>query len=100
MNNTKKMHFKVHVPLLLEEIEMKAMNNNNAATLRIPMRIFRGQLLKLATRCSQVNDPILNQIMAEMALYAISDPTDPEFNQETTDKIIEEGEKCAGLLSE
>ncbi len=70
-------NFRVNVPSFLNEIADSALPRT-MGILKIPLNVFRLKLIKLAERASELNDPELNKIMAEMALYAVADPYDKD----------------------
>jgi len=84
----KSLSFKVHTTYLLEEI---INSTTEGHALKIPLIIFRDLLKQVARRASQLNDPKMNSLMCRLALYAIADPNDKEFDQELTNKIINDG---------
>lgn len=79
----KKVYFKVHTPNLLKEV----MCNPGTGALKIPIRVLQGYLIKLAQRAIELNDPELNLIMCEMALYGNSDPTDENYDPNIIDDL-------------
>lgn len=87
------LEFKIHVPGFLKEV---ADNYPvNGGVLFIPFNVLRTYMQKIATRASQLNDPILNDIMCQGALYAISDPYDKEnYNPELVREIKRKAEKA------
>lgn len=62
-------HFRIHVPNLLHEIAL--LNPNGGGVMKIPLNIFRIYLAKVAERAIQIDDPELNILMLEMALYEV-----------------------------
>ena len=43
----------------------------------------------VATRASELNDPILNKLMCDMALYEVANPSSKEYNQEILDEVYQ-----------
>jgi|SRR6476660_3220313 len=80
------LEFKIHTPNFLQEV----FNNNPklGQVFRVPANVLRQYFIQIAKRSSELNDPKLNAIMCQMSLYAISDPEQPEYDQELTMKII------------
>lgn len=76
--------WRCHTPGLLQEI----LNNPGTGILKRPLQIFAGMLEEVATRAAELNDPKLNALMCRLTLYAISDPYEPEYDKDVTDKII------------
>jgi len=64
----KTVHFKCHVPNLLKEVTENALVKN-AGVLRTPLNVFRNYLGLIAQRAAQIDDPELNILMLETALY-------------------------------
>ena len=85
-------HWKCHTPNLLAEI----LENPGTGILHIPLKIFRGVIHEVATRASELNDPILNELMCRLALYSIADPTSSDYDPAALE-LIEEAAKAARL---
>ena len=84
--------FRINTPAFLKEITDNAIGANGGGVLFIPMNVLRIKLLKVAKRASELNDPELNKIMAEMALYAVTDPYDKEnYDREICDALLKTG---------
>ena len=78
--------FKIHAPNFLKEV----FNNNRlGGVLKFPANILRTYLIQIAQRASELNDPKLNAIMCQMALYEIADPESKEYNPKLVKKIID-----------
>ncbi len=84
--------FKVHVPQLLTEIADSALAQNSGV-LKIPLNVLRKYLLSVAERCSELNDPILNRLMCEMALYDEADPQSEHYNPEMIEQVYKTAEE-------
>lgn len=85
---SEKLHFTIHTPRIFEELLTCVPQVQT--TLRIPLLVFRSYIDMVATRASQLNDPILNELMCDMTLYAIADPYDKEnHNREAVKKVKE-----------
>lgn len=82
------MLWKLHVPRLLNEIETFAMQPSEMAALRLPFQSFRTLLNDIAIRCSEINDPILNALMCQMALYQIANPDDDGYDLAETKRVM------------
>lgn len=65
--------------------------NSEMREMRIPLNIFKGILISVGKRASELNDPKLNALMCRLSIYDISDPLCPEYDEKLTRKIIEEG---------
>lgn len=84
---SKKLDWKVNTPALITEL----LNHSGSGAVLMPLKIFRGIISEVAIRATELNDPKLNSLMCRLALYSISDPFDKDFDQELTNKIIEDG---------
>jgi hypothetical protein len=82
------MQWKLHVPRLLNEIEHFAMQPAEMAALRRPFQSFRALLNDVAIRCSEINDPVLNALMCQMALYQIANPDDDGYDLQETKRVM------------
>ena len=80
--------FRVHVPNLLDELLNNGLKPSVAGSLRIPLSIFVRYLHSVATRATELNDPILNRIMVEMALYTVGDPHSEDYDMEKIQEVI------------
>lgn len=67
MGRTKIYHFRCHVPNLLQEIGLLRLEG--IGILKVPLNIFQGYLVKVAQRAIELDDPELNILMLEMAMY-------------------------------
>jgi len=86
----KTLSFKVHTANLLNEIA----DNCNAAVLKIPLNVFRTLLCKVSERASQLNDPILNDLMCSLTLYEISDLLSPDYDKKKVEEIKKKAKKA------
>lgn len=57
-----------------------------------PINILKGLLAQVAERASQLNDPIMNELMCRLAFYEISDPYNPAYDKSITDETILKGQ--------
>jgi hypothetical protein len=79
------LEFKIHAPQFLTEL----FNNNPlGGVFYVPCNTLRMYLTQIATRASELNDPKLNAIMCQMALYEIADPHSTEYDGDRVMKII------------
>ena len=81
--------WKVNTPAFLKEIG----GNPGLSTLRVPLQIFANLLGEVGERCSEINDPILNGLMAQLAIYEIADPYSKDYRREESNCLIEEKER-------
>jgi hypothetical protein len=79
MKNT--LYFRVNTSELLKEIMSNFAGDRNGGVLFVPINTFQNLLAQLAQRCTEMNDPILNRICFDLALYELPSPTSPEYNK-------------------
>jgi hypothetical protein len=91
LENKDLMVWRVNTPGLLREI---VIYNPTLQVLAAPVNIFQGILASIAARASELNDPIMNGLMARLALYEITDPYSSDYDQETTTRLMVEGIKA------
>lgn len=82
------MLWKVHVANLLQEV---IEHNESTWILHKPMLILGKILHEVGVRASEINDPELNALMCRLAIYEVSDPTQPGFDARKTEEIIKKG---------
>lgn len=87
----KTLSFKVHTANLLNEIA----DSSNAGVLKIPLNVFRTLLCKVSERASQLNDPILNDLMCDLTLYEISDLSSHDYDKKKVEEIKRKAKKAA-----
>ena len=80
--------FKIHVPNFLDETFNRGLIESCKGALSVPFKIFNQYLVSIAERCIELNDPILNRYMVEMALYSVGDPEHPDYDQGVVDETI------------
>lgn len=73
-------HFRIETMAFLNEIVDNALVKNHGI-LKTPLNVLRVLLGQVAQRCAEINDPVLNRLMFDMALYELPRPTDPEYNK-------------------
>ena len=86
----------VHLPALLKEV----MNNPGCAALGVPFRILAGILEKMGERAAVLNDPALNEYMARLALYEVTDPYSKDFDSALRRRVLQrqEGDPLSRLV--
>jgi len=84
--------FKCHTPGLIKEITESGLRQDSGV-LKIPINIFMRYLQSIATRASEINDPILNKIMCDMALYEVADPYSKDYDQKIVDEVYKKAAK-------
>jgi hypothetical protein len=88
MKTEQTVHFRVHTPYLLKEIVENGLVKN-AGVLKTPLNILRNYLGLVAQRAIEINDPQLNILMLEMALYD-GTPAEIRVAIEEQKKLIQE----------
>ena len=78
--------FKIHTTSLLKEIVECALRENQGV-LKVPLNTLLRYLGSVATRASQINDPILNKIMCDMTLYEVADLSSPEYDAKVISEV-------------
>lgn len=84
LTETNDLYWKVNTPGLLKEI----LSNSQAAILAKPLQIFGSILYEVGERAIELNDPKLNALMCRLSIYSQSDPYNPDYNEELSNKII------------
>lgn len=77
--------FIVNTEGLLREI----IGNPSVGVLEKPIGIFGNLLFSVAERAAELNDPELNALMCRLALYSVSDPSKPEYDEELVARVYE-----------
>ncbi len=80
--------FKIDTVGLLTEIADSGLAKN-MGILKIPLNTLMRYLRSVATRASQLNDPILNKIMCDMALYEIASPSSKDYDPKIIAQVYE-----------
>lgn len=82
------LQFDVDTPQFLKE----ASENCNGGMYAICWKIFRNLLAEVATRATEINDPILNVLMLRLNLYSLEDdkPLKPDERTKLIKKIEQE----------
>ena len=78
--------FRLNTIGLMNEIANSGLVHN-AGVLKVPLNILMRYLNSIAERASQLNDPILNKIMVDMALYESADPFSKEYDKELIKEV-------------
>lgn len=78
--------WRVNTVTLLHELA----GNAEISVAVIPLQILQNTLGEVAQRAAELNDPKLNTLMMRLALYEISDPTQPQYDEAFVDAYIEE----------
>lgn len=78
--------FKVHVPRLLEEVTNCGIPRT-MGVLKVPLNMFQKYLVSVSERCAEINDPVLNKLMCNMALYEQSDLGSKYYDKKMIDQV-------------
>jgi hypothetical protein len=78
--------WRVNTVSLLNEIAING--GPGVSIMKIPLTIFKCVLGEVAQRALELNDPKLNALMCRLALYEQSDPYSKDYNEELTNKTI------------
>lgn len=72
---------------------LKEILNNNPSVwqMAMPIQIFGNLLHQTASRAAELNDPKLNALMCQLALYAVADPSQKEFDITVVNRVITKG---------
>ena len=73
----------------LHELCDNTLMHGNNGVLKVPLITMQQNLIKIAERASQLNDPVLNKIMADMTMYEIVDPSSDIYDPEAIKKIYQ-----------
>ena len=73
--------FKINTVGLLKEIADAGLDRK-MGVLKVPLNVLLKYLKSVAERSAQLNDPILNKIMCDMALYEVANPESKDFDPE------------------
>jgi len=79
------LEFKVNTMSFLKEVFE---HNHSMSVFKIPANVFKDLLVQIAYRASQLNDDNLNALMAQLALYAVADPYDENYNEKICQELI------------
>jgi hypothetical protein len=82
------MYFKMNVPAFMKEVTDNVLGVGNFGVLRVPMNVFQGYLAQIAGRCAELNDPVLNKLMCDMALYEESDRYSGQYNKDMVTSVM------------
>lgn len=78
MKNKTGLNFRVHTPNLLKEIINCAIPISSGV-LKVPLNEFQKCLARVADRAIELNDPILNKLMFDLALYDDCEPNGKNY---------------------
>ena len=84
-----KLQWKVHTTDLLKTI----LDNNDTASLRVPINIFQSILAEVAKRAIELNDLKLNALMMRLTLYSVSNPCEPDYNEKIVEDTIKKAQE-------
>jgi hypothetical protein len=78
--------FKIDAVALLTEIADCALYPK-MGVLKVPLNILLRYVDSIATRASELNDPILNKIMCDMALYEVANPSSKDYDASVLEQV-------------
>lgn len=78
LSENMKYHFRINTPSFLKET-ISAGLKPNQLELKRGFKVLVSFLGQLGKRCAEIDDPVLNRIMFDMALYDLPEPTTKEF---------------------
>jgi len=87
MSKVRHLPWRVNTPGLFQEIVL----NPQCAILLRPLQITGGLLAQVAQRAVELNDPIMNGLMAQLALYEVTDPNSKQYKPRITERLINRG---------
>lgn len=73
-------HFRIQTIEFLHEIADCGLDKK-MGILKVPLNVLMNHLGQIATRCTEIHDPVLDRIMFDMALYELPNPTTPEYGK-------------------
>lgn len=79
--------FKIETVSFLEEWFNAGTQPKIKSALHIPFQIFLRYLARIMQRCSELNDPVLNKIMCDMALYEQASKYSKEYDKEMVEEV-------------
>ncbi|HEX8249019.1 MAG TPA: hypothetical protein VF599_12650 [Pyrinomonadaceae bacterium] len=88
----KELGWKIHTANLFDEILNK---NNKMGIFNIPLNILGKLLAEVGERASELNDPILNELMCRLTIYTIADPESPDYDPKKLKEISSLAEKTS-----
>jgi hypothetical protein len=77
-NDLLTLEWKCHTPRLIKELNN--LSEDGLGVMSKPLVIFTRLLAAVATRCGEIDDPILNHLMCRLTLYEVADPDSPEYD--------------------
>ena len=90
-----RLNWTIHTPGLLTELFSIPL----PGILGKPISIFAATLAKVAERASELNDPILNELMCRLTLYECADPYSAEYDPKRLAKVRALAKKEARMRS-
>lgn len=87
------LRWKIHFPALMEEIA----KNSRQPALMVPIRLLRSTVAEVAQRASELNDPIMNELMSRLALYEVADPYSPSYDAKVVKQIEKDARNAKAL---
>lgn len=82
--NIEELKWRVHTPDLLREVAQ----NDNMATIGVPLQILMNLLLMVGQRATELDDPKLHELMIRLTLYTVADPHHVEYDREVINDYL------------
>ena len=83
--------WKVHTSRIFTEI-IEA-NPKEMGILTQPLNILRCLLVELGVRASELNDPILNELMCRLTIYDVADPYSENYDSAVVEAVTAEANR-------
>jgi hypothetical protein len=61
--------------------------------IKKPLEIFRGLLVEVGNRATELNDPILNALMCRLTIYSVADQYDADFNKDIVNDVYKKADE-------
>jgi len=75
--------WKIHTPNLLNEV----LKNPGTGILKKPLTILGRYLYLIGERATELDDPILNNLMCKLTIYEIADPQNTNYDLEKLKEV-------------
>lgn len=79
------LRWKVNTGNLFREI----LSNPGAEELTSSLRILSSKLAEIGERAVVLDDPVLNQLMIELAIYSVGDQESEDYDRKVVEKVEE-----------
>lgn len=85
----KNLKWRVNTPALLNEV----LENASCSILSKPLAILGHILGEVGARAAELNDPQLNALMMRLAIYEVSDPYSPNYDEKIVRKCLKDADQ-------